>query len=271
MRLVTKAVVLRETAYKESDKILTVLTQERGRLTVSARASRKKGGGVSAVSQLLVWSEMTLSERNHRWTLSEGETEQEFRRVRSDLERLALGSYLAELTELLTDEGIPDEGMYELLLAALFTLERTDQPLPLVKAAFELSALRQTGYCPQLARCAVCGGEPQEPCFVPAQGVVCCARCAKQLGALTLPLDAGALAAARYVVGSAPRRAFSFRLGAASLSRLSRAMERFLQEQLERSFATLDYYHQVTNARPATPGPSAEGDPPAEDAPGQRM
>lgn len=266
MRLVTKAVVLRETAYKESDKILTVLTKEQGRLTVSARASRKKGGGVSAVSQLLVWSEMTLSEHNHRWTLSEGETLEEFRRVRSGLETLALGSYLAELTELLTDEGIPDESMYELLLSALFTLERTDRPLPLVKAAFELSALRQGGYCPQLTRCTVCGGEPREPRLVPSQGIVCCARCAEKLGEVpTLPLDAGGLAAARYVAEAAPRRAFSFRLGEASLNHFGRAMECFLKEQLERGFATLDYYHQVTDARPTAP------EKPAENAPGQGL
>ena len=38
MHLQTKALVLRETAYKESDKILTLLTQEAGRLTAAGAA-----------------------------------------------------------------------------------------------------------------------------------------------------------------------------------------------------------------------------------------
>lgn len=252
MRLVTKVIVLREVAYKESDKILTVLTRERGKLTVSARGSRKKGGGVSAVSQLLVWSEMTLSEHAGRWSVTEGETLQEFRKVRSDLERLSLGSYFAELTELLTEEGIPDEKPLDLLLSALWTMESTDRPLAQVKATFELAALCQAGYCPQVRRCAVCGGEPQEPRFAPRSGGVCCGRCAAALaGEPVLPLNEGSLAAIRYIVDSPPRKAFSYRLGDTSLGLLSSAMERFLKEQLERGFYTLDFYHQLTGQRPA--------------------
>ena len=52
MHLHTKALVLRETAYKESDEILTLLTQEQGKLTASARGCRRKGSplGLRAVS-----------------------------------------------------------------------------------------------------------------------------------------------------------------------------------------------------------------------------
>ena len=67
MHLQTKALVLRETAYKESDKILTLLTQEAGRLTASARGCRRKGSPIAAGSQLLVWSDVVLHEYR-RWT-----------------------------------------------------------------------------------------------------------------------------------------------------------------------------------------------------------
>ena len=40
--IVIKGVVLRETETKESDKILTLLTAERGRLSVIARGARRK-------------------------------------------------------------------------------------------------------------------------------------------------------------------------------------------------------------------------------------
>ena len=68
MHLQTKALVLRETAYKESDKILTLLTQEAGRLTASARGCRRKGSPIAAGSQLLVWSDVVLHEYRGRWT-----------------------------------------------------------------------------------------------------------------------------------------------------------------------------------------------------------
>lgn len=46
MHMRTKALVLRAVDYKESDKILTLLTQESGKLTASARGCRKKGSPV---------------------------------------------------------------------------------------------------------------------------------------------------------------------------------------------------------------------------------
>ena len=43
MHLTTNALVLREVNYKESDKILTLLTEQEGKLTVSARGCRRHG------------------------------------------------------------------------------------------------------------------------------------------------------------------------------------------------------------------------------------
>ena len=48
MHTTTKALVLRSVDYKESDKILTLLTQDRGKVTASARGSRKKGSPIAA-------------------------------------------------------------------------------------------------------------------------------------------------------------------------------------------------------------------------------
>ena len=53
MHMRTKALVLRAVDYKESDKILTLLPQERGKLTASARGCRKKGSTVAAGLQQL--------------------------------------------------------------------------------------------------------------------------------------------------------------------------------------------------------------------------
>ena len=96
MHLQTKALVLRETAYKESDKILTLLTQEAGRLTASARGCRRKGSPIAAGSQLLVWSDVVLHEYRGRWTVQEAAVDREFRGMREDLEKFSLGCYFAE-------------------------------------------------------------------------------------------------------------------------------------------------------------------------------
>ena len=49
--LVTRGVVLRETLTKEADKILTLLTDDRGKISVIARGVRRKGCKYAACAQ----------------------------------------------------------------------------------------------------------------------------------------------------------------------------------------------------------------------------
>ena len=49
--IVTKGVVLRETETKEADKILTLLTADRGKISVIARGVRRKSCKYAACAQ----------------------------------------------------------------------------------------------------------------------------------------------------------------------------------------------------------------------------
>lgn len=251
MHMTTAGIVLREVNYKESDKILTVLTRDAGKLTISARGCQRKNSPVAAVSQLLCYSEFTLYEYRGRWSVREGEVLREFRWVRSDLDKLSLGAWFAELTEALTAEELPAPDILSLLLNALYALEELDRPLALVKGAFELKLMALAGYEPRLDSCAVCGSEPEEPRFHLNQGVLHCPGCRSALGAgISLPLDAGSLAAMRHVLYGDSRKLFSFRLSPASLEKMGAASEAFVLSQLERGFRTLDFYKQLEEVGP---------------------
>ncbi len=60
MFLTTRALVLREVKYKEADKILTVLTEREGKMTVKARGAVRRSCKFGAAAQALCFSEMTL-------------------------------------------------------------------------------------------------------------------------------------------------------------------------------------------------------------------
>ena len=104
MHIVTQGLVLREVSYKESDKILTVLTRDGGKRTVKARGCRKKNSPLAAAAQLLVYSEMTLFEYRDFWSMDEAESREQFWGVKGDVEKLALGSYFAETMESVAEE-----------------------------------------------------------------------------------------------------------------------------------------------------------------------
>lgn len=222
MHITTKALVLREVDYKESDKILTLFTQDQGKLTASARGCRKKGSAIAAGCQLLAWSEMVLYDYQGRWSVKEAATLRLFQGVREDIGRLALGCYFAEVAELLAVEGEEAPELLSLTLNSLHALDKLpDRPLPLVKAAFEWKAMALAGYEPLLEEGKVCG-----------EGI-------------SLPLSPPALAAVDHIVHGDPKRLFSFHLGEEDLKQLADTAEAYVYTQLERGFSTLDYYKSL--------------------------
>ena len=248
MHITTKALVLRGVDYKESDKILTLLTQDQGKLTAAARGCRKKGSAIAAGCQLLAWSEMVLYDYQGRWAVKEATTQRLFQGVRDDIERLALGCYFSEAAELLAVEGEPSPELLSLTLNSLHALDKMpDKPLPLVKAAFEWKAMALAGYEPLIDGCDVCGAvPPEEPRFHLREGVLHCAGCKGGVGeGISMPLPPRALAALEHILHGDPRRLFSFQLGEEPLKQLAGASEAYLRTQLERGFSTLDYYKSL--------------------------
>lgn len=241
---VLRGVVLRETETKEADKILTLLTAERGKLSVIARGARRKNSKFAAAAQTLAYGEWTLYQRG-QWTYaSEGNTLELFQGLRADLEALALGCYFAELTESVASEELPAEDLLRHLLNGLYALSTLHRPPKLVKAAFELRLLCLSGYEPLADGCALCGREePEEPVLDLDQGILRCRGCGG--GGRTAPLCRDSLAALRHIVYGDPKRLYSFKLGEEPLRRLSAAAEAFLSAQLERGFRTLDFYKSL--------------------------
>jgi len=244
--IVIRGIVLRETETKEADKILTLLTAERGKISVIARGARRKSCKYAACAQSLVFSEWTLYQKGNWYYANEGATIELFNGLRNDLDAMSLGFYFAELTEAVTSEEVPASELMRHLLNGLYALSALHKPPALVKAAFELKLLCLAGYEPLVDSCAYCGTlEPQQPLLDVVQGVLRCRSCGVKESALSMPLCRDSLLALRHIVYGDPKRLYAFKLGADALRRISDAAEAFTAAQLERGFKTLDFYKSL--------------------------
>ncbi len=241
----TEGLVLRETEYKDADKLLTVLTKDRGKLTLRARGVRSRSSRLKSGCQLLAYSEFTVFENRGHQLVDEAVPIALFMPLRADIERLSLASYFAQTAEVLSQEDSPDSELLSLCLNALYALSELNKPQMLVKAAFELRAACQAGYLPMLDGCMVCGNTEPDRFHVTA-GVVQCAGCLSgEDSGLRLPLHEGTLAALRYVVSCDQKRLFSFHLGEQGMKELADIAETYLLARLERGFFTLDFYKSL--------------------------
>ena len=179
----TPAIVLRARDYAESDRIVTLLTLDSGKLSgiaKGAKASRHR-----FERKLEPFSHVMLHYRRRPHgqlvfiTRAEaGELAQHV--LDDDLTKIALGSYMLELTDALTTEEGEAAEAYRVLSAGLGALSSRFADMSL-RQAFEMQILRWAGFGLEFMRCRVCGSVGSDNggavYFVVSRGGVACARC----------------------------------------------------------------------------------------------
>lgn len=241
MYLTIQGLVLRVTNYNDTDALLTVLTQDKGKLTLKARGLRRKNSPLTAPCQLLGFSSFTLFENRGYYTINEASVIELFHPLRKDLQKLSLATYFAQVADVMSQEDMPNPQLLSLLLNSLYALCKLPLPELQVKAVFELRIAVLGGYAPDLQACYYCQCENPDR-FNLSQGHLECSRCSGNQDGIRLPICPGTLDAMRYIAYCDDKKLFAFSLGKEALEQLSQVTESYLATQLERGFSTLDFY-----------------------------
>jgi DNA repair protein RecO (recombination protein O) len=192
------AVVLRTVDTGEADRVVTLLSRERGKVAAfarAARASRRRFGG-ALEPFTLVRAEVRERPGAELLGLESVAPLEPFGGIREDLARIACAAYAAELARELVRDHEPHPDLFDLLAAYLRALDAAPAA-PTALRAFELGALRAAGLLPRLDACARC--EAALPARTlrldPAHGGVLCAACTPLASPGAPALSAGAAAA----------------------------------------------------------------------------
>ena len=244
MYLTIQAIVLRVTDYNDRDALLTVLSRNHGKLTIKARGLRRKNSPLVAPCQLLAFGEFTLFEYKGQYTINEAHSLELFSPLRRDLVKLSLGTYFAQVSEVVSQEDIPNPELQSLLLNCLYALANLNVAEAKVKAVFELRTASLAGYMPDLFGCHNCGNQNPDR-FDISEGLLECHTCRNVGGGIRMPVTSGVLEAMRYICLCEPKKLLSFEIGQENLLKLSDLTEAYLLAQLERGFSTLDFYKSL--------------------------
>ena len=245
MYLTLQGLVLRVTDYNDRDALLTLLTPNHGKLTVKARGLRRKNSPLIAPCQLLAYGEFTLFENRGYSTVNEAHSLELFQNLRRDLVKLSLGTYFAQVAELICQEDLPNPELLSWVLNCLYALSKLNESEQKVKAVFEFRAACLAGYEPDLSGCQTCGDPTPDRFDVSAGGLECQHHRNSMSDGLRMPISPGTLDALRYIGACDPRKLFSFQAGETTLERLAQVTETYLTTQLERGFSTLDFYKSL--------------------------
>ena len=206
--------------------------------------ARRKNSPLIAPCQLLAYGEFTLFEYKGQYTINEAHSIELFQGLRRDLQKLSLGTYFAQVADVLSQEDLPNPELQSLLLNCLFALSKLSEPEVKIKAVFELRGASLAGYMPDLFGCHVCGSQNPDK-FDISEGMLECTRCRNPGGGIRMPVTPAVLEAMRYICLCEPKKLLNFNIGPENLIKLSNLSEVYLTTQLERGFTTLDFYKSL--------------------------
>ncbi len=239
--------IIRENAYGESDKMLTVLTAERGKISVAGKGVRSQKSVLRVYAHIMFYGELTLYERSDRLWLKEASEIRDFYNVSLGIEGLSLVAYLFDVINEICVEGEDESSLLRLTLNTLHMIDLRKRGFRFIKAVFEMRCAAEAGFTPILAGgCAECG-RPDAVYLDFSGGSLLCASCAGKPGHkdAVSELYPDVLSALAYIVSAAPARIFAFRLSGESEENFYSACERYLAVQIDRLLPTLGYFNAL--------------------------
>jgi DNA repair protein RecO (recombination protein O) len=179
----TPAIVLRARDYAESDRIVTLLTRNAGKLSGIAKGAKASRHRFERKLEPFSHVVLHFRRRPHGQLvfITRAEAADLAQHVLDDdLAKIALGSYMLELTDALTTEESEAAEAYRVLSESLGTLASGTADSAL-RQAFEMRLLGWAGFGLEFGRCRLCAtissNDTAPVYFVISRGGVVCARC----------------------------------------------------------------------------------------------
>ena len=171
-----EGIVIKAKAYGESNKIVTLMTEEAGKVACMARGAKKPTSRLAGITQPFMHGSFLVQRTTGMGTLQQGEHYSAMRTLQTDIVATAYASYIVELIDKLVEEGKPEPFAFQVLKQALLAIEEGHDP-EAIALFVDWKMLPFAGVQPILHACAGCGAVEGEFAFSFSHGGFLCHSC----------------------------------------------------------------------------------------------
>ncbi len=239
-------IVLHRRDQGEADRLITVLSPDRGKVVLLAKGARKITSRKAGHLELFTHVRMQVAQARTWDIVTQAETLHNYPRLRGSLPRMAHAYYMAELLLHFAPQDQADPPLFDLALETLAYLNGSDNLL-LVSRWFEAHLLRITGFQPQLYVCVVCGkplSVAEVNYWAPAEGGVLCPRCREGKKAI-MPLPPRLLKLMRYLQTHTFAHARTLPVSPETWRELETYIQGYLRVVLERDIRAVSFIRRL--------------------------
>lgn len=252
--------VIGERELGDNDKLLTILSERYGKVYAIGKGVKSLKNRNMCCSQPFTYASFNLRKRGKYYFITESDLIENFFDIRNDILKLSLASFICEVVNQIAQEGAAEDEILRLTLNTLYAINKDKQPLEIIRAAFQLKIIAESGMYPDITCCSICGKDNVTDGYLDlVDGVIVCSECKNKANftnvenpfterGLQKPIvliSEALLRVIEFIVSSDSKRFLSFTLDEQEWGLFFDFSERFLINQLERSFFTLDFYKSL--------------------------
>jgi DNA repair protein RecO (recombination protein O) len=173
----TRAIVIKSINLSESDRLITFMTENHGKVKCVAKGARKAKNQFWGSLEPMSLINLIYFGREHQilFRLNHSDIIESFQTIRDNFDKLYTGIYFLDLIDAMILEGHWEPRVFGLLYQALAALNQQTQLDPLHRL-FEIRLLSLSGYKPQLEHCVLCRKIPENgmiPFSYSHNGILC--------------------------------------------------------------------------------------------------
>lgn len=142
-------IVLSAAPVGEYDKLVVLLTKERGKIRAFARGARRLNSPLMAAANVFAFGEFQIYEGRTSYSVSQASIRNYFGELMTDFEGACFGQYFLEFADYYTRENADCMDYLRLVYQSLRALSVPSLPRILVRYIYELKAMVYSGECPQ--------------------------------------------------------------------------------------------------------------------------
>lgn len=154
MQYKTKGIIIRRRNFGEADRILTIYTERRGKVSTIAKGVRRPLSKLAGHLELFYLTDFHLAEGKNLHTITGAVLIDDYRNIRENSAKTNIAYYLAELLDRLLHEHEESPEIFRLSNNIFSQLNNQNSELLL--PYFELRLLSYLGHKPELNYCTKC-------------------------------------------------------------------------------------------------------------------
>lgn len=171
-------IVLSDTNYSESSKILNVLTKEHGKIGIISKGCRNLKSSLRSVSSKLTYGYFNIYYKKEGLSvLISVDIINDFSNIKQDLFKIGYATFLSDLTNQVLKETSSNE-IFDLFINGLIKINDDFDPM-IIANIIELKYLNYLGVMPILDCCSVCGSNKKIVTISSFAGGYLCVNCYK--------------------------------------------------------------------------------------------